>query len=447
MRSRHSRPAIRAPRRVVLAFAACVGVAATQPVSAGPGADASAIAPAPLLAPEPPPAPGAPTAPDPAAMAAARATLERVRELRVVRPRDGLLAFVQAMQHAALGEHAAALHELRSLLGRRLGLVPVEGFGFDPLWRDPEFQRISRRLAAEERRVASASVLHRLPDPSLVPEGIAYDPASRRFFLGSLFHRIVSLDERGQVGEFVGVAANLDAVLGVYVDTPRARLCAVTTNAFENSGRDALRNAVACFRLADASPETRLAAPDAAQLNDLVIATDGTVYATDSASGSLFRAVPGATRLETFGEGGAIRGANGLTLAPGGALYVAMSTGIARVDAATGALERLPQPDDVVTGGIDGLYWHEGDLLGIQNVFNPARVVRVRLSRDGGRVEGLQVLQSRHHPSFHEPTTGAIVGDRFVVIANSYVGRFQPDGSLRQPETMRGTDLLAIALR
>lgn len=408
--------------------------------------DARASAPAPLLAadakPEPVPAPP----PDPA-LAAARATLERVRELRRERPRDGLLPFVQAMQHSTLGERSAALQELRSLVGRKLGLVPVEGFGFDALWRDPEFQRIRGRLAAEERRVVSATVLHRLQDPSLVPEGIAYDPASRRYFLGSLFHRIVSIDERGRVDEFVGVAADLDAVLGLYVDAPRGRLCAVTTNAFENSGRKSLRNAIACFRLADAQPDARLVAPDAAQLNDLAIAADGTIYATDSGGGSVYRASPGAERLALLGTAGALRGANGLTLAPDGSLYVALSTGIARVHAETGAAERLPQPDDVVTGGIDGLYWHEGGLLGVQNVFNPARVVRVRLSGDGRRVDGLDVLQSRHHPSFHEPTTGTVVADRFVVIANSYVGRFQPDGTLRHPETMRGTDLLAIPLR
>lgn len=389
----------------------------------------------------PPPPP-----PDPA-IAAARATLERLRTLRAERPRDGLLPFVQAMQHATLGEREAALRELRSLVGRRLGLIPVEGFGFDALWRDPGFQRVRGRLAAEERRVVSGTVLHRLPDPALVPEGIAYDAASRRFFLGSAFHRIVSVDARGQVGEFVGVAADLDVVLGLYVDAPRDRLCAVTTNAFENSGRENLRNAVACFGLADGRPRARILAPEAAQLNDLVIAPDGTVYATDSGGGSVLRAPPGAERFVSLGDPGAMRGANGIALATDGTLYVAMNTGIARVDPATGATARLPQPDDVVTGGIDGLYWHEGDLLGVQNVFNPARVIRVHLSGDGARIEGLKVLQSRHHPSFDEPTTGTIVGDRLVVIANSYVSRYQPDGTLRHPETMRGTDLLAIPLR
>jgi len=36
----------------------------------------------------------------------------------------------------------------------------------------------------------------------------------------------------------------------------------------------------------------RFVAPDAMQLNDLAIATDGTLYVTDSQTGSLFRKKP-----------------------------------------------------------------------------------------------------------------------------------------------------------
>ena len=60
-------------------------------------------------------------------------------------------------------------------------------------------------------------------------------------------------------------------------------------------------------------------------------------------------------------------------------LYVASATGILRVDTATAEPTRLPQPDSAMTGGIDGLYWHEGDLIGVQNVTNPGRVIRIGL--------------------------------------------------------------------
>ena len=106
----------------------------------------------------------------------------------------------------------------------------------------------------------------------------------------------------------------------------------------------------------------------------------------------------------------------------------------------------LPQPDTVVTGGCDGLYWHEGDLIGIQNVTNPGRVVRIELADKGTRVAGLIVLQSHHHPDFAEPTTGTIAHGALNVIANSYVGHFQPDGTIKNEDQVKGTAIVGVPL-
>ena len=105
----------------------------------------------------------------------------------------------------------------------------------------------------------------------------------------------------------------------------------------------------------------RFVAPEAMQLNDVAIAPDGSVYTTDSESGTVFRKKPDERTLTRLGETGGVRGANGIAFSSDGILYVTLSTGIARVDTATGAVTRLPQPDTVVTGGIDGLYWHVKD--------------------------------------------------------------------------------------
>jgi hypothetical protein len=128
-------------------------------------------------------------------------------------------------------------------------------------------------------------------------------------------------------------------------------------------------------------------------------------------------------------------------------LYVTLSTGIARVDLASGEPTRLPQPDSVVTGGIDGLYWHDGDLLGVQNTPNPGRVIRIALTDKGTRVAGLTVLQSHHHPEFDEPTTGAIANGALNVIGNSYVGHYQPDGTILNAGELKGTAIVAVPLR
>lgn len=394
---------------------------------------------------------GPASAADEAAAPAARASLERIQALRKERPGDGVLVFYQAMTHLNLGEREAALDLLRSLKDRKLGLIPVRDAGFDAVWDDPKFQALRKELLDQEPQMPASPVAFRLGDPKLIPEGIAYDPTGNRFFIGSIAQsKIIVTDAKGQARDFSSASDKLDQVLGLAVDAGRGHLYAVSTNGFHESAKAERRNAVVRYDLKDGGVLDRFPAPEATQLNDLAIAPDGTLYVTDSQTGTLFRKKSDeksrARALTRFGETGALRGANGIAVAADGTLYVALSTGIARVDTTTGVPTRLPQPDTVVTGGIDGLYWHGGDLFGVQNVTNPGRVIRVALADNGTRIAGLTVLQSHHHPDFNEPTTGAIANSALYVIGNSYVAHYQPDGTIKNPGDLKGTAIIAVPL-
>jgi len=367
--------------------------------------------------------------------------------MRKERPNDGVLIFYEAITRIELGDRDAAFALLRSLNGRKLGLVPVRDAGFEAAWNDPEFQKIREKLAQDEQRTPDAPVAFRLTAPKLIPEGIAYDPKQDRFFIGSVAQkRIMSANRKGEVKDFSKPEDNLDCVLGLFVDAAHGPLYAVSTNGFLDEAQKQRRNTVVRYDLKNGLLVDRYDAPDANQLNDLTVATDGTIYVTDSASGTLFRKRPAEKTLNRFGSKSALPGANGITLGVDGSLYVAIATGIARIDLSTGAPTRLPQPDTVVTGGCDGLYWHKGDLVGIQNVTNPGRVIRIVLADHATRISGVTVLQSHHHPEFSEPTTGAIGGDALYVIANSYVGHFQPNGSLKNPEQLKPTAIVAVSI-
>ena len=382
------------------------------------------------------------------ATAAARASLERLQALRKERPGDGVLVFYEALLRTGLGERDAAFALLRSLKGRKLGLIPARDTGFDAVWNDPQFQAIRKELADEESATSVAPVAFRLNDPKLIPEGIAFDAAGKRFFVGSIAeHKIIVTDSKGEARDFSSPSEKLDTVLGLAVDPVRGHLYAVSTNGFEESAKKERRNAVVRYDLRKGRFTDRFAAPEAMELNDLTVAPDGTLYVTDSETGSLFRKKPEEKILAPFGEKGALRGANGIALSDDGALYVTLSTGIARVDPNTGQPTRLSQPDTVVTGACDGLYWHEGDLLGIQNGTNPGRVIRITLTEKGTRVAGITVLQSHHHPDFDEPTTGAIANNALHVIGNSCVSHYQPDGTLKNAGNLKGTAIIAVPLR
>lgn len=386
---------------------------------------------------------------DAASAPPASARLQRIEALRAQRPNDGLLVYYQALTLVEAGRKAEALAVLRSLVGRGLGIVPTAGIGFEPVWDDAEFQQLRKQLADDEpRSQPDAPVAFTLRERLLIPEGIAYDAQAKRFFIGSLpAHKVIVRDANGEERDFSTPDDKLDAVLGLAVDAPRGRLCAVSTNGFEASAQQQRRNAVICWSLANGRRISRHDAPGALQFNDLAFGADGTIFVTDSEAGSLWRLRPGDAAPALLGEAGALRGANGIAVGAQEAVFVAISTGIARVDAASGAVERLPQPDNVVSGGIDGLYAWRGGLVGIQNVTSPGRVLRIALAPDGRSIVGAATLQSHHHPEFDEPTTGAVVGEALYVIANSNVGRYEPDGSLRDASSIRAARIIAVPLR
>ena len=135
--------------------------------------------------------------------AAMRAGLERVKTLRKERPTDGLLIFYQALIQLELGERDSAFDLLRSLQGRQLGLIPYRDGGFDLVWDNPKFQEIRKALADEEPQTPVSPVAFRLKDPKLIPEGIAFDPKSNRFFVGSIAERkIIVTDGKGESRDF-----------------------------------------------------------------------------------------------------------------------------------------------------------------------------------------------------------------------------------------------------
>jgi DNA-binding beta-propeller fold protein YncE len=151
--------------------------------------------------------------------------------------------------------------------------------------------------------------------------------------------------------------------------------------------------------------------------NDLAIAPAGDVYLTDTRAGAVWHlAKPdaGLTRLPERFEF-----ANGIALSPdGGLLYVStFPDGITVVDLRTQIAAPIARPAGLCLATIDGLYFHRGALIAIQNAFMAPRVVRLALTRDLRAIERFEVLE-RRNPLFEGVTTGVVVGGEFFYMAN-----------------------------
>jgi hypothetical protein len=158
-------------------------------------------------------------------------------------------------------------------------------------------------------------------------------------------------------------------------------------------------------------------------LNDIEIAPSGDVYVTDTRAGTVWRLpANGATELTPIP--GRFTFANGLALSPeADLLYVsAWPDGILVVDLKDGAAAPIARPNGLSLAGIDGLYFHRGSLIAIQNAFMVPRVIRLTLTKDMHAIAKSEVLE-RRHPLFDGVTTGVIAGREFFYMANMQIDR------------------------
>lgn len=220
---------------------------------------------------------------------AARRTLAAVEKLLEQRPNDAVLWFFLARFRAELEDRAGSVAALGKVAELGDGFLPTRQNGFDKVWDYPPFQAARDKLEAKLPRLDFAPNAFQFQDRTLLPEGIAHDPHSRAFFVGSITQRRVLRVVEGEgLSEFAGIDAKLDAVLGLAVDAPRRLLYVVSTSALTEAGEKSLRNAVVAFNIDTRKLVSRYDVPAARQLNDVAIAPGGRVFASDSASGAIF---------------------------------------------------------------------------------------------------------------------------------------------------------------
>ena len=330
---------------------------------------------------------------------------------------------------AQAGDRAGAMLLLEQVVSRQTGIDP-EGLAFDRFKDDPGYRALLARVRRDFPPVLGSTVAFTIPEPDLIPEGIAYDPAGKRLFVGSTHkQKIVAITRDGLVRDFVASSRDgLTVPLGLSIDSARRLLWAAAEFRVANpDGASVLRTGLAAYDLATGRLAQQVLIDAAGHRpNDLVVTKTGDVYVTDSRSNELYRLAAGGTRLERILDSTQIQAPNGIALAPDESrVFIAAWPSIVVMDLRTRNVVPLRQGANVVTAGLDGLYFHNSSLIGVQNELHPGRVVRFELSADLGAVERVRVIEA-YNPRFDVPTTGAIAEGRFYIIANTQLGKIDP---------------------
>ncbi|MGH7499310.1 MAG: SMP-30/gluconolactonase/LRE family protein [Gemmatimonadales bacterium] len=376
---------------------------------------------------------------------------KRAQELR---PSHGGVTYALASAYALTGDDARAVETLRHFAA--LGYVADISADSDlaPLRGLPGYAKVRRELESNRKPMVRSIVAFTLPERDLLTEGIAYDPGSRAFFVGSVHHRkIVRIASDGRQTDFVAPGADsLWAPLGMKVDPRRSVLWVASAGVPQMEGfapGDVGRSGLFRFDAASGKLTGRFIIRDNQQhtLGDLTIASNGDVYSSDSRAPLVWRVRAGIDTLERFLESPLLLSAQGLALTPDEhALYLAdYSRGILRIDLATRRVALLPARPGVLALGIDGLYLAGGKLIGIQNGVEPHRVVRLTLDARGDSLVGSEVLE-RLHPRYSEPTLGVIVGSDLYYVANSQWERFGETGTVAEPDQLQPPTILRLRL-
>jgi sugar lactone lactonase YvrE len=178
--------------------------------------------------------------------------------------------------------------------------------------------------------------------------------------------------------------------------------------------------------------------------NDLVITPDRAIYVTDMIAGAIYR-IGAADSLELWLRPGTLKSPNGITAsADGRSLFVTSNDGVSLIDVGTRSVHVLQPAAGVDPLAIDGIYWHNGGLIGIQGG-RRNRVQRMTVDLEGRRLVSSEVLEA-NHPMFMNPTTGVIAGSDLYFIANSQFSSFAADGSLFPSSRLFETVILRLPL-
>ncbi|MEO7729366.1 MAG: hypothetical protein ABIY55_00200, partial [Kofleriaceae bacterium] len=379
-----------------------------------------------------------------------------LQAMRLVEARDPAVPRVVynvASAEALAGSPDDAVRILARLASTGLSFAIAKDDDFRGLAKRADFQAVLRTMKQNLAPRGKATPAATLRERDLLAEGVAYDAASKTMFVSSVRHRkIVAIDDHGKQRDFIPEAQDgIGGVFGIAVDPTRHVLWASSTRLPHMLGyRAADKDVSGVFKyeLATGKLLASYLLPADGQphaLGDVVLAANGDVYTSDSATPTLYRIAAATDKLEPFVDHGFLS-LQGMALsADDKLLYVAdYARGLYTLDLVTKELARLDPPAGIATTGIDGLYLHRGRLVATQNGTEPQRVVEFTLSPSGRSLISQQVLLSGD-PRARDLSLGVVVDDVFYLNAAAGWVHYDDNG-VAKPGAAAPHVILQIAL-
>jgi len=344
-----------------------------------------------------------------------------MRQLDSIRPLSVKYTYDLAAAYAMNGKPELGLQTLIKAVKMDATLETDTNPELAPIRELPGFKEIAPLKARLSLKVETSEKFLTLSEKNLHPEGLCYLKKRKMWLAAGIREgKIVSFDKKGKCEDWLKLTYS---VFAVKPDADEKFLWAATAGVPEQSGYVTSlerHSEIVKIDIETKKVVERIVVPGSHIFGDLVIAKDGTVYATDSDSPLVLK-ITGKEFSPWLYLTGRIYNLQGLTFNEDqSALYVAdYNGGIMRVSVKDPEDRKwLEMPGDMTPKGIDGLYFHKNSLLAIHNGTDPIRVVRYQLDGNGTHITAAKVLDN-NRPEFDQPTTGVIKDGNFYFFANS----------------------------
>lgn len=355
-----------------------------------------------------------------------------------LRPDSPRYLYNLAALSALTNDTATAYETLRQLAALGVVLPIARDPDFAKLQSTPEFLRILQQMAANKEPRGDAEIVAELPGRTGIIEGIAFRPRTGDLFLSDVHLRCIwKRDRDGRITRFTAEDEELFGVFGLALDEPRNTLWATIAALPEMSGFTADQKdhtGLAEFNLGTSELRRVIPLPGDGRshaLGDLIVAPDGTVYATDSKAPVIWKLAPSAEEFEKVADSPVFASLQGLVLAKGKLLVADYANGLFTVELATGNITALAAPKNTTLLGLDGLVAAPGGVVATQNGVEPQRVLHIALTPALDRVTAVTVIAAGH-PHLTDLTLVTLVNDRPTVIAGSGWEGYNPEKA-KQP--------------
>jgi len=380
--------------------------------------------------------------------------IENLKQALAVRPNHASYTYNIAVGYALSGNQTEAYSWLNRLADMGLVYNVSADKDFASLKDTSEFKNLVQKFETNQKPVGNSTTAFTVHEKGLVPEGIAYDPVEKTFYLGSVYKRkILSIDQAGAVKDFSAPADGLWSVMGMRVDAARRVLWVCTAshpqmmdfNKAETGLSGIFKYDLRTKRLVKKYMIASTAKPH--WLGDLMLNSRGDVFASDSVTPAIYVLDHRTDGLELFLENSAFVNPQGLAFsADEKKIFLAdYLKGIFAIDVRSRTVSLIKPAPHTTMLGFDGLYSYRGTLVGVQNGVRPNRLVQLWLNSTATEVQKFEIREA-NNPIFDEPTLAVIAEHDLFYIANSQWETVDEQGHLAPAEKLHDPIVLKLRL-